>query len=61
MLPQDERVHGLSGWAPRYVDPVVVHYAKTLAQDKMPFGSDLPALTPSAGRRSPPSTTSRKT
>ena len=36
MLPQDERVHGLSGWAPQYVDPVVVHYAKTLAQDKMP-------------------------
>ena len=46
MLPQDERVHGLSGWAPQYVDPVVVHYAKTLAQDRMPFGSDLPALTP---------------
>ncbi len=36
----------LSGWAPQYFDPLVVQYAKTIAQDKILFGSDWPALMP---------------
>jgi predicted TIM-barrel fold metal-dependent hydrolase len=36
----------LSGWAPAYFDPLVVQYAKTIAQDKILYGSDWPVLTP---------------
>ena len=36
----------LSGWAPQYFDPLVVQYAKTIAQDKILYGSDWPGLTP---------------
>lgn len=36
----------LSGWAPAYFDPLVVQYARTIAQDKILFGSDWPVLTP---------------
>ena len=36
----------LSGWAPKYFDPLVVQYARTLAQDKMLYGSDWPVLSP---------------
>lgn len=36
----------LSGWAPKYFPPSVVHYANTLLQDKVFFGSDFPFLTP---------------
>lgn len=36
----------LSGWAPAYFDPLVIQYARTIAQDKILFGSDWPVLTP---------------
>jgi hypothetical protein len=36
----------LSGWAPAYFDPLVVQYARTIAQDKILYGSDWPVLTP---------------
>ncbi|MDR7416172.1 MAG: amidohydrolase family protein [Armatimonadota bacterium] len=36
----------LSGWAPKYFPPSVVHYANTLIQDKVFFGSDYPMITP---------------
>ena len=32
----------LSGYSPDYIDPLVVQYAKTIAKDKMLFGSDWP-------------------
>ncbi len=35
----------MSGWAPRYFPPSFVHYARTLLQDKMLFGTDWPLLT----------------
>jgi uncharacterized protein len=35
----------MSGWAPKYFPPNFVHYARTLLQDKMLFGSDWPMLT----------------
>ena len=35
----------LSGWAPRYLPPLVVHYARTLLQDKVMFGTDWPLIT----------------
>ena len=36
----------LSGWSPKYFPPQLVHYANTLLQDKVMFGSDYPLLTP---------------
>lgn len=36
----------LSGWAPKYFPPSVIHNANTLVQDKVFFGSDFPVLTP---------------
>ena len=36
----------LSGWSPAYFDPLVVQYARTIAQDKILFGSDWPVVTP---------------
>jgi predicted TIM-barrel fold metal-dependent hydrolase len=36
----------LSGWSPSYFDPLVVQYAKTIAQDKILYGSDWPVVTP---------------
>ncbi|WP_219723283.1 amidohydrolase family protein [Bacillus sp. Marseille-P3661] len=36
----------LSGWAPKYIPPIVVQYANSLLQDKVLFGSDWPLLTP---------------
>ncbi|MCW2700827.1 MAG: 4-hydroxyphenyl-beta-ketoacyl-CoA hydrolase [Blastococcus sp.] len=34
----------LSGWGPKYLPPEVVHYANTLIQDRVLFGTDWPAL-----------------
>ncbi|SFR66456.1 amidohydrolase family protein [Halogeometricum limi] len=36
----------LSGWLPKYVDEQVVHYAKTVLQDKVMFGTDYPMIRP---------------
>lgn len=36
----------LSGWAPKYIPRDVIHYANSLVQDKVFFGSDFPMLTP---------------
>ena len=36
----------ISGWSPKYFSPLLVQYANTIAQDKVLFGSDYPALTP---------------
>ncbi|MFD5395823.1 amidohydrolase family protein [Streptomyces sp. NPDC127097] len=36
----------LSGWSPKYFPKQLVHYANTLLQDKVLFGSDFPVLTP---------------
>ncbi|MGI8551669.1 MAG: amidohydrolase family protein [Dehalococcoidia bacterium] len=36
----------LSGWSPKYFSPLLIQYANTIAQDKVMFGSDYPALTP---------------
>jgi hypothetical protein len=36
----------LSGWSPKYFSPLLVQYAKTLAQDKVMFGSDYPVISP---------------
>ena len=36
----------LSGWAPKYFPPQLVHYANTLLRDKVLFGSDYPLITP---------------
>ena len=36
----------LSGWSPKYFSPLLVQYAKTLAQDKVLFGSDYPVISP---------------
>jgi predicted TIM-barrel fold metal-dependent hydrolase len=36
----------ISGWSPKYFSPLLVQYANTIAQDKVMFGSDYPALTP---------------
>lgn len=36
----------LSGWSPKYFDPLLIQYANTICQDKVLFGSDYPALTP---------------
>lgn len=34
----------MSGWSPKYFSPLLVQYAKTIAQDKVMFGSDYPAI-----------------
>ncbi len=36
----------LSGWAPKYIPPIVIQYANTVLKDKVLFGSDWPMLTP---------------
>jgi len=36
----------MSGWSPKYVPPLFVHYANTILKRKMLFGSDWPAITP---------------
>jgi predicted TIM-barrel fold metal-dependent hydrolase len=36
----------LSGWMPRYIDDQVLHYAKTLLQDEVMFGTDYPMIEP---------------
>ncbi|MCF3142216.1 amidohydrolase family protein [Streptomyces platensis] len=36
----------LSGWSPKYFPKQLVHYANSLLQDKVLFGSDYPVLTP---------------
>ena len=36
----------LSGWSPKYFPPQLVHYANTLLQDKVLFGSDYPFIDP---------------
>ena len=36
----------LSGWMPKYVDDQVLHYARTILQDKVMFGTDYPMLEP---------------
>jgi hypothetical protein len=36
----------LSGWSPKYFSPLLVQYARTLAQDKVMFGSDYPVISP---------------
>jgi hypothetical protein len=36
----------LSGWSPKYFSPLLVQYAKTIAQDKVMFGSDYPVISP---------------
>ena len=36
----------LSGWLPRYIDDQVLHYTRTLLQDKVMFGTDYPMLDP---------------
>jgi hypothetical protein len=36
----------LSGWSPKYFSPLLVQYAKTLAQGKVLFGSDYPVISP---------------
>src|SRR5438309_139207 len=34
----------LSGWAPQYFPPQLVHYASTLLQDRVLFGTDWPMI-----------------
>src|SRR3546814_20691712 len=36
----------LSGWSPKYFPPQLVHYAKSLLQDKVLFGSYFPVIKP---------------
>ncbi|AFK21502.2 amidohydrolase (plasmid) [Haloferax mediterranei ATCC 33500] len=36
----------LSGWLPKYIDEQVLHYAKTVLQDKVMFGTDYPMIRP---------------
>ncbi len=36
----------LSGWSPKYFPPQLVHYANTLLQDKVLFGTDYPFINP---------------
>jgi predicted TIM-barrel fold metal-dependent hydrolase len=36
----------LSGWSPKYFPPQLLHYANTLLQDKVLFGTDFPLITP---------------
>ncbi len=37
----------LSGWSPKYLQPILVTYMKKLIPDKVMFGTDYPMLTPS--------------
>ncbi len=47
MATHKPQVHiDLSGWSPKYFPPQLVHYANTLLQDKVLFGTDFPLLTP---------------
>jgi predicted TIM-barrel fold metal-dependent hydrolase len=36
----------LSGWSPKYFDPMIVQYANTRIPDKMMFGSDYAMISP---------------
>ena len=36
----------LSGWSPKYFPAQLVHYANTLLQDKVLFGTDYPLIDP---------------
>jgi predicted TIM-barrel fold metal-dependent hydrolase len=36
----------ISGWSPKYFSPLLIQYANSIAQEKVLFGSDYPALTP---------------
>ncbi|WP_232701418.1 amidohydrolase family protein [Halobacterium wangiae] len=36
----------LSGWLPKYIDEQVLHYAGTILQDKVMFGTDYPMIRP---------------
>ena len=36
----------LSGWLPKYIDEQVLHYAGTVLQDKVMFGTDYPMIRP---------------
>lgn len=36
----------LSGWHPRYIDEQVLHYAGTMLQDSVMFGTDYPMIRP---------------
>jgi predicted TIM-barrel fold metal-dependent hydrolase len=36
----------LSGWLPRYIDEQVLHYAGTMLQDSVMFGTDYPMIRP---------------
>lgn len=36
----------LSGWLPKYIDDQVLHYAGTILQDKVMFGTDYPMIQP---------------
>ena len=36
----------LSGWSPKYFSPLLVQYLKTIAQDKVLYGSDYPVISP---------------
>ncbi|WP_254543014.1 amidohydrolase family protein [Halomarina pelagica] len=38
----------LSGWLPKYVDEQVLHYAGTVLEDKVMFGTDYPMIRPDA-------------
>jgi uncharacterized protein len=40
----------LSGWSPKYFQPILVQYANTLLKHKMLFGTDFPMLTPERWR-----------
>jgi predicted TIM-barrel fold metal-dependent hydrolase len=35
----------LSGWAPKYFPPSLVHYARTILKNKVMFGTDWPLIT----------------
>lgn len=36
----------LSGWMPTYIDDQVLHYARTILQDSVMFGTDYPMIRP---------------
>ena len=36
----------LSGWAPKYFPDEIVHYADTILQDRVLFGSNWPLIEP---------------
>lgn len=36
----------LSGWLPKYIDDQVLHYAATILQDSVMFGTDYPMIRP---------------